>query len=158
LYNKERDMATAPLRDSNLDPLDGWSLPERIFRPSWQIVCHLNDIPRPATSTPSTSCGESLIRGARQGRRGAGLRQCLPPSRRATAGRPVGRCGGRIVCPYHAWTYDLDGRLIGVPMRDDYPALDMDKQGSFPRSRLEIWRGFVFVRLEDDRRPVGREP
>ena len=52
-------MATRPL--DNTDPLEGWSLPswtyhdaefhavdlERVFRPSWQVVCHVNDIPKP---------------------------------------------------------------------------------------------------------------
>ena len=58
----------------------------------------------------------------------------------------------RFRCPYHAWTYELDGRLTGVPMRADYPALDMATTGLVPVD-VDIWRGFVFVRLEDDGGP-----
>ena len=61
-------------------------------------------------------------------------------------------CAKKLVCPYHAWTYELDGRLTGVPMRGDYPALDWRTTASSP-VEVEIWRGFVFVRLEDDGGP-----
>ena len=59
----------ATLRDTftNIDPLDGWSLPawtysdpdfhavelDRIFRPSWQVVCHASDIPNPGEDRKS---------------------------------------------------------------------------------------------------------
>ena len=41
-------------------------------------------------------------------------------------------CARKLVCPYYAWAYALDGRLTGVPMRSDYPALDMAKSGLAP--------------------------
>ena len=53
----------------------------------------------------------------------------------------------RLTCPYHAWTYAADGRLIGVPHKEDYPGLDPAALGLIP-VELEIWRGFLFVRLE----------
>jgi phenylpropionate dioxygenase-like ring-hydroxylating dioxygenase large terminal subunit len=56
-------------------------------------------------------------------------------------------CAKRLTCPYHAWTYALDGRLIGVPHRRDYPGLDPARLGLVP-VELEAWRGFLFVRLE----------
>ncbi len=54
-------------------------------------------------------------------------------------------CAKKLVCPYHAWTYDLDGRLTGVPDSASYPTLDKDKAGLVPVD-MEIWRGFIFVR------------
>jgi Rieske 2Fe-2S family protein len=52
----------------------------------------------------------------------------------------------RIVCPYHAWTYDLAGRLVATPRRMQTPDFDMKK---FPLYEVaaRIWGGFVFVRL-----------
>src|SRR3546814_20442776 len=75
VYNKDRAMATAPLRDSHIDPLDGWSLPawtysdpdfhaaeiERIFRPSWPIVCHDSDIPNVGDWPSIDTCDERVI-------------------------------------------------------------------------------------------------
>ncbi len=53
---------------------------------------------------------------------------------------------GRIVCPYHAWTYDLDGKLVGTPRRMATP--DFDPQ-DFPLFEVatRAWGGFVFVCL-----------
>lgn len=53
----------------------------------------------------------------------------------------------RIVCPYHAWTYDLEGRLVGTPRRMPTPDFDA---GDFPLFDVatECWGGFVFVNLE----------
>ena len=52
-----------------------------------------------------------------------------------------------FVCPYHHWTYGLDGRLINAPAMER--ACDFDKaQFGLPRFKLEVWLGFVFVNLD----------
>ena len=142
---------------SNEDPQADWGLPgwiygserffkeeqEKIFRPSWQIVCHLSDILKAGDFHTFDFVGESLVvvRGKDGGAR-AFANVCRHRGARLLDG-PVGHCG-RIVCPYHAWTYDLEGRLIGVPMRDDYPALQMHEQGlaiDFTQGGRTISRG-----------------
>jgi len=58
---------------------------------------------------------------------------------------PSGNVGGSIVCPYHRWTYGLDGALRGVPdMQACFPGLDRSKFGLKPAA-LGIYREFVFV-------------
>ena len=59
---------------------------------------------------------------------------------------PKGHCGKRITCGYHAWTYALDGRLIGVPQRDAFRGLDVGKHG-LAALDLEVFMGFIFVRF-----------
>ena len=61
---------------------------------------------------------------------------------------------GRIVCPYHAWTYDLGGRLVGTPRRMETPDFDAGKFSLFEVS-LDTWGGFVFVNLAGARGTAG---
>jgi Rieske 2Fe-2S family protein len=61
----------------------------------------------------------------------------------------------RVVCPYHAWTYDLEGRLVGTPRRmetPDFRAADY----SLYRLAADSWGGFVFVHLGEDPPPLAR--
>ena len=52
----------------------------------------------------------------------------------------------RIVCPYHAWTYDMDGRLVATPRQMDIPGFD--RAGfSLYEVAVDCWDGFVFVNL-----------
>jgi Rieske 2Fe-2S family protein len=55
----------------------------------------------------------------------------------------------RIVCPYHAWTYDLSGNLVATPRRMETPDFDME---AFPLHRVAVktWGGFVFVCIEGE--------
>lgn len=61
--------------------------------------------------------------------------------------------GGRIVCPYHAWTYDSDGRLVATPRRMPAPDFDAAKLALHP-VRVDSWGGFVFVHLDRRARPL----
>jgi glycine betaine catabolism A len=53
---------------------------------------------------------------------------------------------GRIVCPYHAWTYDLQGKLVGTPRRMQTPDFDPKDFPLFDVA-VQTWGGFVFVGL-----------
>jgi Rieske 2Fe-2S family protein len=57
--------------------------------------------------------------------------------------------GGRIVCPYHAWTYGLDGALQRAPRSTEADGLHL-ADFSLYRVRLDTWGGFVFVNLAAD--------
>jgi phenylpropionate dioxygenase-like ring-hydroxylating dioxygenase large terminal subunit len=52
-------------------------------------------------------------------------------------------------CPYHAWTYGLDGRLVGAPLMEGAKALDKS-ECRLPEVRSEIWEGWIFVNLDPD--------
>src|SRR4029453_13013355 len=64
-------------------------------------------------------------------------------------------CGhsSTIQCPYHAWTYGLDGQLIGAPHMDDVPGFDKAEH-SLHAINLALWEGFIFVNLADDPTPL----
>jgi carnitine monooxygenase subunit len=118
----------------------------RLIRPSWQIVCHANDIAKAGEWRTLEILGESIlvIRGD-DGQARAFANVCRHRGSRLVDGEAG--CSKRLTCPYHAWTYASDGRLVGVPQREDYPGLDPAALGLMPVA-LENWRGFLFVRLE----------
>jgi glycine betaine catabolism A len=64
-------------------------------------------------------------------------------------------CGhaSAIQCPYHAWTYGLDGRLIGAPHMDEVPGFDKADY-SLRAVRLALWEGFIFVNLDENAMPL----
>ncbi|HYD23667.1 MAG TPA: aromatic ring-hydroxylating dioxygenase subunit alpha [Croceibacterium sp.] len=154
-------MAAQPEPGPSRDPLDNWSLPawtysdpeffalekERVFAPAWQVVCHASDVPNAGDWRALNYLGESVIvvRGRDRALR-AFANVCRHRGSRLLDG--ASGCATKLVCPYHAWTYDLDGTLAGVPDSASYPGLDKARHGLAPVT-LELWRGFVFVRLED---------
>ena len=60
-----------------------------------------------------------------------------------------GRLSETIQCPYHAWTYALDGRLIGAPHMHEVEGFDK-RDYPLHRASLAEWEGFVFVSLAPD--------
>jgi len=121
---------------------------ERVFRPSWQVICHVSEIPHAGNFQTFDFIGESLfaIRG-NDGQVRAFHNVCRHRASRLLDG-PRGHCTRRIICPYHAWSYDLEGRLASVGGdRSAFPNLDISREALVP-AEMEIYAGFVFVRIQ----------
>ncbi|WP_206057201.1 aromatic ring-hydroxylating dioxygenase subunit alpha [Nitratireductor sp. XY-223] len=59
--------------------------------------------------------------------------------------RAVGKAQKALTCPYHDWTYDLEGNLISIPDEDrEYGSVDKSCLGLKPAS-VDLWRGMLFV-------------
>lgn len=120
---------------------------EKVFASSWQIVCHESDLAERGRYATFAFMGDLvLVVRAGDGRVNAFRNVCRHRGARLLDA-PFGECGARIVCPYHAWTYDLDGRLVGAPERASYEPLDIKSLSLAP---LETGRlgGFIFVRMK----------
>ena len=142
------------------DSLDNWSLPGWLYfdpeffeaekkaflRAAPQVVCHESEIPEAGEWRTLEYLGESVIviRGD-DGRVRAFSNVCRHRGSRLVDG--TGGCSKVLTCPYHAWSYARDGRLVGVPHRQEYPDLQTETLGLKPVA-LENWRGFLFVTLE----------
>ena len=142
------------------DPLDGMSLPGWLYfdpeffeaekkaflRAAPQVVCHESEIAEPGEWRSLEYLGESVIviRGD-DGETRAFANVCRHRGSRLVDGN--GGCAKVLTCPYHAWSYARDGRLVGVPHRNEYPGLVTEDHGLFPIA-LENWHGFLFVTLE----------
>ena len=135
-------------RNAALSPLEY----QRIILPSWQIACHVNDIPNPGDYISFDPGADGII--ALRDRDGE--IRCYHNVCRHRAARLVegsGHCGNSITCPYHGWTYNLDGSLRGLPVRESFPALDRGAHGLIP-VKSEIFAGFVLVCLAGEPMPV----
>ncbi len=60
-----------------------------------------------------------------------------------------------VRCPYHAWTYDSAGNLVGAPHMEDAKAFRLREFGLYP-VRVHVWRGFLFLSLSADAVPPER--
>ena len=119
---------------------------QQIFAASWQVICHLNDIPDPGDYHTLDFLGEPIVavRGRDRSVK-AFFNVCRHRAARLLDGG-AGRCPGRIVCPYHAWTYDLDGSLAAVPHRNEFVDFSLEQYALKPLE-CEVYKGFIFVRL-----------
>jgi len=142
------------------DALDDWSLPGWLYfdpeffeaektaflRSAPQVVCHESDIAEAGEWRTLEYLGESVI----VVRGDDGVARALANVCRHRGSRLVdgtGGCAKVLTCPYHAWSYGRDGRLVGVPHRSEYPGL-RPQELALKHVALENWRGFLFVTLE----------
>jgi carnitine monooxygenase subunit len=155
----------------------GWSLPAwtytdaqfmalekaRVFMPAWHLVCHVSDIPKPGEYRTFAMMGErALVLRGRDGAIRAFHNVCPHRAARLVDG-DAGNCGGRVTCPYHAWSFGLDGQLMAVPFIEEYEHFSKADFGLFPLDH-GISHGFVYVRfgagtetLDDYLAPIAEE-
>lgn len=125
---------------------------QELFRSHWQLACHIADVPQPGNYVSFDIVGErALIIRDREGVVRAFHNLCRHRASRVVAGEQ-GSCPGVITCPFHAWTYELNGRLRNPAQPKSFPPLDKDEWGLKP-IEMEIWHGFVFVRFQPGPQP-----
>jgi phenylpropionate dioxygenase-like ring-hydroxylating dioxygenase large terminal subunit len=121
---------------------------EKIFSTQWVLVGHQNEIAQPGDYFTSQVAEESLIIVRdKHGQIRGFYNVCRHRGSRLIENRN-GQLSAAIQCPYHAWTYALDGRLLGAPHMDDVPGFDKADY-SLHRVNLGLWEGFIFVNLRD---------
>ena len=119
---------------------------ELLFRRHWQLVCHQSDVPEPGNFQCLDMVGERavIVRG-KDGVIRAFHNLCRHRGSRVVAA-DKGQCKHAITCPFHGWSYALDGRLISPLRPKSLPELDPLHHGLKP-IEMEIWQGFVFIRF-----------
>jgi phenylpropionate dioxygenase-like ring-hydroxylating dioxygenase large terminal subunit len=125
-----------------------------IFSAQWVLVGHQSQIAKAGDYFVQEAAGESLImvrdqkaevRGFYNVCRHRGTRLCEDQTGHFST----------IQCPYHAWTYGLDGRLVGAPHMDKVRGFDRVEYSLHPIN-LALWEGFIFVNLADDPTPLEK--
>lgn len=125
----------------------------KIFARTWQLVAHRSQLLERGDYICAEVAGESIfVVHGEEGQIRAFYNVCQHRAHRVLSGK--GRVRARIVCPYHAWTYKLDGSLAAARGIDALPNFDKDCFGLKP-VRLDEQLGFIFVNLDDDAPPIA---
>ena len=153
------DLTADPTRSAALpgylysDPAVFAEEKRRLFYKSWQVVAHESELPNPGDYVCATIIDQSLfvLRG-RDGELRAFFNVCQHRAHELLHGK--GNVKSAIVCPYHAWSYELDGSLRSARATRPMPDFDPAEYGLAP-VRLERHLGFLFVNLDADAPSLG---
>lgn len=124
---------------------------EKVWNRVWQFACRENDVPEPGDHEIYTIGKRSIlvVRGA-DGVLRAFPNACLHRGR-ALKDHP-GR-SDQLRCPFHGWTWELDGSLKEIPCRWDFPHVEREDY-ALPQVALATWGGFVFVNPDLECEPL----
>jgi Rieske 2Fe-2S family protein len=128
---------------------------ERIFARGWVCVGRSSQIPNPGDYALVSVAGESLILVRdRSGEARAHYNVCRHRGTRLCS-EERGNLGASIQCPYHAWTYGLDGKLLAARLMHEAPGFDR-RDYPLRSAALVEWEGFLLVSLAPEPEPLER--
>lgn len=118
----------------------------RVFRQRWLFVCHISEIPNSGDFTTFELAKDSIVIARdRRNEINAFHNVCR---HRGTRLCETGKGHAKLfVCPFHNWTYNLDGTLRGAP---HMPDLEKDLHAAKP-VWCEVWNGMVFINLVEEK-------
>ncbi len=130
---------------------------EHILRAGWLCAGHVSQLKQPGATLPLDLLGEPvmLVRGNDDVIRVLS-RVCPHRASDLLLGGEATGChvaGSVLTCPYHHWTFALDGKLMGAPHMQG--AVDFNKaEWKLNNIRSAVWEGFIFVNLNDEAPPL----
>jgi choline monooxygenase len=123
-----------------------------VFERAWILVGHTSELAEPGDYVTANVGREPvLVVRDHDGRLRAMSNVCR--HRASTILEGTGRTRSVMRCPYHAWTYELDGQLAAAPSGQGFACLDRD-QVSLPQFRVGVAGGLVFCCIDPDQMPL----
>ncbi len=119
----------------------------------WQWACHVDHIPSAGRYYVYDVAGHSaIILRTETGEIKAYANACM---HRGTQLKQPGTCGKatNLRCPFHGWTWALDGSFIELPQRWDFPQVT-DESHRLVELPVDVWQGFVFVNFDRNAGPL----
>jgi phenylpropionate dioxygenase-like ring-hydroxylating dioxygenase large terminal subunit len=125
----------------------------KIFEHTWIWVAHESELPK-AGSFKSTYVGRQpvIVTKDRRGNINTLLNRCRHRGA-SVCEQKKGNANG-FTCPYHAWSYSLDGKLRGIPYPEGYEGVVEKDEISLKRLRTESYNGMIFATFNDDAEPL----
>ena len=125
---------------------------DHVWRKVWQMACRVEDIPEVGDRLPY-NVGEDSIMIVRTAPNEikAFVNACLHRGRVLCE---HAERGTQIRCPFHGFTWSLDGRLKQIPEWWDFPHGTRDKF-SLPEVKVEVYAGFVFINMQENPPPLS---
>ncbi|MFJ7213710.1 Rieske 2Fe-2S domain-containing protein [Amycolatopsis sp. NPDC098790] len=125
----------------------------QIFERTWVWVAHESELPGPGTFK-STHVGRQpvIVTRDRKGTLHTLLNRCRHRGA-SLCEKPKGQANG-FTCPYHAWSYGLDGKLRGIPYPEGYEGVIEKGELSLKKLRTEFYGGMVFASFNEEIEPL----
>ncbi|MEM1113951.1 MAG: aromatic ring-hydroxylating dioxygenase subunit alpha [Pseudomonadota bacterium] len=161
LLDKESVPVPAPLRETTDTYLGSEDLPverwtsreffelevEKMWRKTWQMACRESQLRKPGDYFVYDIVNDSiLLTRAENGELKGYYNSCLH------RGRALKRGAGRadnLRCPYHGWSWSLEGEFQGAPCAWDFPHVT-EEEFKLPEVHVATWGGWVFINMADD--------
>jgi choline monooxygenase len=125
---------------------------ERILRPAWQYVGHTGQLARPGYFAARAGRTPVVVTHDRDGALRSFVNVCRHRGFALAAGE---QSRETLQCPYHAWTYGLDGRLRKAPRSEQEVDFPQDEFGLVPVA-VDTWGPFVFANTGPDPEPLAQ--
>ncbi len=127
-----------------------------LFRRHWQLAGHVSNAPEAGNYFCFDVAGERaiIVRGNDNEIR-VFHNVCRHRGSRVVVNE-IGTCGSAMVCPFHGWSFNLDGTLRSMAQPKMLPDLDAVEHGLVP-VEFELWHGFVFVRFQPGPQPSVKQ-
>ena len=127
---------------------------EKLWSKVWQWACHVDHIPQPGDYfVYDIGDLSALIVRTENGEIKAYFNSCM---HRGTQLKQPGTCGfsKELRCPFHGWTWSLEGQLVDLPQAWDFPHVTADSH-QLPEMPVDIWEGFVFINFDQEAKPLN---
>ena len=124
-----------------------------LFATSWIPVGRASEVAEPGSYVTADIAGEPVVvTRTKDGELVALANVCQHRSAVIATGKGHTTA---LQCPYHLWTYRLDGTLTGAPGMADTDDFDPTEH-CLPRLGVDVWQGFLFVHQDPAAAPMGR--
>ena len=149
------------MNDNTRDTLAPWTylsseffyLETSLFKCHWLLIGHISELREPGQFVTLDAVGERAIVIVDEQSQLQGFHNVCR-HRGATLLTDSGQCKHRINCPFHGWSYRLDGSLASLPLPETFQNLNKEDYSLKP-VRVEIWQGLVFINFDSAATPLS---